>query len=203
MRRMKKGFVAGMILAACVAICGCGSDGGDDSKVIEKEKIESSGAAGESGAQTGQTPDASSYFFYTAQTDKGSASVTVDMFMKDVLEKIGDPYSYFEAKSCAFDGLDKSYTYVHFEIDTYPAEDGDRISMICLLDDLTSTPEGLSIGDSKDKMEQLYGTNYELAGSEYVYNAGKMKLKIQVSSGNVSYISYVSDMAGAVLGNID
>ncbi|HBG77138.1 MAG TPA: hypothetical protein DDW86_09305, partial [Clostridiales bacterium] len=45
-----------------------------------------------------------------------------------IVKKLGKPANYFEAASCAFQGLDKVYTYSNFEIGTYPKGDKDFIS---------------------------------------------------------------------------
>ena len=42
--------------------------------------------------------------------------------------------SYFEAPSCAFDGIDKTYTYAGFELLTYPKDDKDYVSSVVLKD---------------------------------------------------------------------
>lgn len=78
--------------------------------------------------------------------------------MSEYLDELGEPISYFEAKSCAFDGLDKMYSYAGFEVDTAPDSAGeDVISMIFLTDDSVMTVEGTYIGDSRANIERIYG----------------------------------------------
>lgn len=199
-------IAAAAMLTAVLTACGASSD---DVKRIEKE------AADTAVTDTAQTTEESSEdtteeaapatadsgYIYHAETAAGAIDVSVDMPMETVLAALGEADSYFEAKSCAFDGLDKMYTYGHFEIDTYPSEAGDMVSAVYLTDDLTGTPEGLYIGSSIEDMESIYGTDYEVNGSEYIYKSGDMSLKIQITHSKVSYITYASKVLGTVAGN--
>ena len=83
--------------------------------------------------------------------------ITVDENMADVLAAIGDPQSYFEAESCAFNGLDKTYTYSGFVITTYPEGDQDFINSIRLTDDSAATREGAYIGCTVGQVRTIYG----------------------------------------------
>lgn len=144
---------------------------------------------------TGASPEGSVNGFLFEADD---LTVAADAFMAPILEKLGEPLRYFEAASCAFNGLDKNYIYAHYEIDTYPASDGDRVMAIYLMDDLVTTREGLRIGDSKAEMERLYGADYTVNGSECIYEKGGMSLKIQVKNDAVTYITYASEVLGKV-----
>lgn len=210
---MKKS-ISVIIMAASLAMaltaCGAASD---DVKRIEKDSVSAADTVSgetkdsepvtENSQPKEDTASSASVegYVYHAETNAGSIDVSVDMPMDTVLAALGDSDSYFEAKSCAFDGLDKMYTYGHFEIDTYPGETGDMVSAVYLTDDLTGTPEGLYIGSSKEDMEKLYGTDYEVNGNEYTYKSGDMSLKIQITNDKVSYITYASKVLGTVAGN--
>lgn len=131
------------------------------------------------------------YIFQT-QGISGMISMGVDMDAASVIEGLGKPDSYFEAPSCAFQGIDKMYTYSHFEIDTYPDGDKDKISMILFLDDLVSTSEGICIGMSKEDMEKAYGTDYEVSNGFYRYTKDNMKLSFIIKNGEITSIEYDS-----------
>ena len=47
-------------------------------------------------------------------------------------EKFGTEAEYSEVASCAFEGLDKTFKYEHYEITTYPDGEDDRIYSIYL-----------------------------------------------------------------------
>ncbi len=77
--------------------------------------------------------------------------------MKEVLEDLGKEQSYFEAPSCAFEGLDKTYTYSGFVITTRPDGEEDYVSSIRLTDDSVTTPEGIYVGSSEADVVAAYG----------------------------------------------
>ena len=121
-----------------------------------------------------------------------SVTLSPDVDMNEVLRLLGDAYSYYEAPSCAFHGLDKIYTYNDFEIDTYPDGETDRIYLITLLSDLIGTPEGLMIGLPEADIVALYGEPQEKKGNEYMYQKGKSKLGVVAKDGYVVAITYYS-----------
>ena len=121
-----------------------------------------------------------------------SVTLAPDADMNEVLPLLGDAYSYYEAPSCAFRGLDKIYTYNDFEIDTYPDGETDRIYLITLLSDLIGTPEGLMIGLPEADIIALYGEPQEIKGNEYMYQKGKSKIGVVAKDGYVAAITYYS-----------
>ena len=54
---------------------------------------------------------------------------------------LGEPMHYFEAPSCAFEGMDKIYSYSGFEFTTYTKDNVDYIASIVFLDDTVTTRE--------------------------------------------------------------
>ena len=116
--------------------------------------------------------------------------IEIDGEADPVLEQIGEENSYFEAASCAFNGLDKIYTYSSFELDTYPVDDKDYISMILFKDDSVATLEGVSIGDREEKITQVYGEEFVKENGVIVYRKDGMKLCFIVENGNITSIGY-------------
>ena len=131
-------------------------------------------------------------------SDQGSKMVflykDIEIAMKEdaapILEALGEAKSYTEAASCAFEGLDKTYYYGSFYLYTYPDGDTDRVNMIALCDDTISTPEGLSIGDSKEKVESTYGAEGFNGVNAYVYTQDDCTLTIIMDNDKVSSIQY-------------
>lgn len=117
--------------------------------------------------------------------------VAVDSDVAEAVTALGEPLSYFEAASCAFNGLDKMYTYSGFEIETYPTDNKDFVSNIRLKDDSVSTVEGLCIGDSFEKVQQTYGEGTEENGM-VVYEKDGMKLCFIIKEDAVASIEYRS-----------
>lgn len=116
--------------------------------------------------------------------------IEIDALADPILKQLGEANAYFEAASCAFNGLDKMYTYSSFELDTYPADDGDHVSMVLFKDDSIATTEGVSIGDSAEKIAEIYGEDSEKENGMIVYQKDGMKLCFIVEDGSVASIEY-------------
>lgn len=85
----------------------------------------------------------------------------MDMDAEEAVEALKD-YQKGEPNttaSCAFEGLDYEYFYGSFYMCTGTLNGRDLVDNILFMDDTISTDEGLSIGDSKEKVEELYGAD--------------------------------------------
>lgn len=198
MKKKTRGLV---LLAGCALILGLAACGDEDVKVVNKMPggEETAADSGEDGNETGkdasskeEKKDTPTGYIFEAETDGGKVSVWADMDMKTVLEGLGEADTYFEAASCAFEGLDKTYTYAHFQIETYPDGEIDRVSSIVFLDDLAETAEGVSIGMTKEEMESAYGTDYAADGDMAVYTKDGMHLSFLVKDGKIESVQYDS-----------
>lgn len=108
------------------------------------------------------------------------------------LDSLGDEIEYFEAKSCAFDGLDKTYTYSGFQLKTYPKDDHDYVNSIILTDDTVATQEGISIGNEKSQVVEKYGKDYQDNGNAYIYTKEDSQLQFLFEDDYVSAITYTA-----------
>lgn len=118
--------------------------------------------------------------------------ISVDVPASEIIEKLGEPSSYYEALSCAFEGLDKIYTYPNFQIETYPLNNVDMISTISLKDDSVSTEEGLMIGSSKSDVINQYGDPSSETGGKLTYEKDGMYLNFVIRDDHVAMIEYKS-----------
>lgn len=195
-----------MTAALLFGVAGCGNN----EKVIE-ESSQSGGAdaAQSAGEQSGGANAAQSTGGQNGGADAGQSTggqssneagyafsfngttVKTDADVAPILDALGSDYSYYEAASCAFEGLDKMYTYSSFEIDTYPSGDKDCVSAIILKDDSVSTEEGVSIGDSREKLEQIYGNGSEECNI-IKYEKGGMQLLFIIQDDVITSIEYRS-----------
>lgn len=189
---MKK-LAAVLMAAAMLCMAGCGND----EKVIDGNS-QGADAAQTGGEQSGQTGNASgsqgNYEGYVFST--GGTVIEIDADAAPILDALGKELSYYEAASCAFEGLDKMYTYSGFEIDTYPTGDKDYVSTIILKDDSVATMEGVSIGDSKEKLVEAYGEGSQ-EGNMIVYEKGGMKLCFILENDEIKSIEYRSKVLDA------
>jgi len=113
-----------------------------------------------------------------------------------VVEALGEQTDYFEAASCAFQGLDKFYYYSGFELDTYPLDGVDYISSVVFSDDSVSTVEGIYIGSTLEEIIKAYGENYTEESGLYTYILGETKLTILVENNVAAAITYLAIIEG-------
>ncbi len=116
--------------------------------------------------------------------------IAVGSEMAPILSAVGEPLSYFEAESCAFEGLDKTYTYVDFVVITYPDGETDRVSTVRLTADTVSTAEGVEIGNTLSDVVAAYGENYVQDVNSYTYTDGNTKLMFILENDVVTSITY-------------
>ena len=186
---MKKRAI-GIIVTAALLLGGCG--GG--SKVIEGEVKTKGGekaveAMKEEGSEKAETAKAeASYKGYVYRYN--DAVMEIDAEAAPILSQLGEPNSYFETPSCAFEGIDKKYTYGSFELDTYPNGDKDFVSAVIFKDDSITTPEGVGIGDSREKMIEAYGDKGSEELGMMVYRKDGMKLCFILDEDNIISIEY-------------
>jgi len=178
---MKLKKLSSLLLVTMLILAGCGgSDASSDNAASNNSTNADTQISTESGAAENNTeaaPALSGYVFSHNNVD-----FTVDMEVSAVIEALGEPASYYEVPSCAFEGMEKIYDYSSFEITTYEIEDVDYIANIYLKDDLVSTPEGISLYMTSADLTETYGDDYQAAEGQYVYTKDNTKLIVIVNS---------------------
>ncbi len=194
-----KGRLAVIGVGLAVLLAGCGNS----TNVIEGEVKTISTAAGEDSPQTGEEKQQEQKTKAEKKEEKGyvfcynDTVIEIDASSASVIEQLGEANSYFEAPSCAFEGIDKMYTYNGFEVDTYPLEDGDHISAVIFKDDTVATAEGVGIGDSVDKVIETYGEDAVDESGMMVYDKDGMRLCFIVEGERVISVEYRSTVLDA------
>lgn len=117
-------------------------------------------------------------------------SVNCGAWLLEKIKETGLNYSYYEAQSCAYQGLDMFYTFDSFEVLVNTVDGHNAITTISILDDLVKTSEGLKIGDSLNKLIDIYGSDYELNGNVYKYRQDGTTLSVLIKNNKVSSIEY-------------
>ena len=179
----KKIFCLLMIVAIAFSLAACGGSNAPASG-------SSGSGSASSGSQQSSTASAAATEF---SFETGGKTVRIDEDMEKVLADIGKEKSYFEAASCAFDGLDKTYTYSGFEIITRPEGDKDFVNCITLTDDSVTTREGLYIGCSRDEVIKIYGDGGEETLGGITYTLGNTVLSVILEKDTVVSIEYLAN----------
>ena len=192
---MKRVLIIVAALALMISVVGCNqSPDTDEVKRIDGEQTINATDKETKAEEKVEKTEAKKDYQFPIQTANGETKLAIRMPLDKVIKLIGEPSDSFEAPSCASDIKDTVYDYDHYEIwfSSYP--EGDILTSITFKDDIPVTAEGVSIGSSKEKMEEAYGTDYEVMGKEYIYRANGMSLHFQITNNQLSYISYNIDM---------
>ena len=125
----------------------------------------------------------------------GDVRLSVNHDADAVIEKLGDHIDLVETPSCGGgEEPDREYTYSGFKINTINENGLNKIVKIVLTDDSVSTPEGISIGSSRDDVVEAYGEDFtENASGTLTYTDGATKLMFGITDGSVSAIHYVAE----------
>lgn len=174
---MRKLVVICLVALTCITFGACGGNGADNS--TNNNNNNNNQEQADNGTKE------TSYIFTYEGVD-----VSVNEDISAVLAKLGEPVSYYEAASCAFEGLDKIYTYASFQIDTYPIDGTDMLASIYFLDDLVETPEGISLYMTKDDMIAAYGEPTVVEGTEHIYEKGDGTLRFIIDDEEIISIEY-------------
>ncbi|HZX21347.1 MAG TPA: hypothetical protein VFF25_03035 [Clostridia bacterium] len=109
-----------------------------------------------------------------------------------IVERLGEPTEYFEAESCAFEGLDKIYTYGGFELHTYEMNGIDYVASVMFLDDSVATRKGVYLYCDLDDVLSMYGSDYTKNLGLYTYKLDKSKISFLIENDKVVSIEYIA-----------
>ena len=116
--------------------------------------------------------------------------ITLGAEAAPIIDALGEPRSYTEAPSCAFEGMDKTYYYGSFYLSTYPLNGKDFVYSFWFADGSVATEEGIRIGSTKAKVEAIYGADCFNGANAYTQAQSNSKLTILLKDGIVSSILY-------------
>lgn len=112
--------------------------------------------------------------------------------IKPIVDQLDEADFYFEAPSCAFQGMDKTYTYGGFEIHTYEADGNDYVASILFINDTQATDEKVALFDTVEDVKKAYGEEFEESLGLYTYTLGESKITFLVEDGEISSIEYIA-----------
>ena len=170
---MKKIFALVLALMMVLTMAACG------------ESAPETTAPAAPSVNTPVTPDAASWKYNVQGVD-----IMMHAPAAPILEALGEPVSYTEEASCAFTGLDKTYNFGGFFLQTYPMGDADYIYSVWLMDDSSETPEGIYIGATQAEVEAAYGAEGFNGSNAYILKGTTSTLTIILNDGIVSSIQY-------------
>ena len=144
----------------------------------------------ESSAQAAETAAAADLAGFVFQS--GGVAIGMNQDAAPVVAALSGWDNYIETESCAFQGLDKIYSYAGFDLYTYPKDDVDYVNSIYFTSDAVSTPEGIRIGSSLDEVLAVYGDQYTKEFGVYTYTKDQSTLSFIVTDGIVESVEYTA-----------
>ena len=188
---MKKLICLILALTFVFALAACGDEStqpaGDSTTAANNAQPEDNAASDAPAEETAAVAEGEAYTF-----TYGGTKIAMNAEAAPILEALGEPKSYTEEESCAFEGLDKTYYFGSFYLQTYPEADTDYIYCLWLVDDSVETEEGIYIGATQAQVEAAYGAEWFNGKNAYVVKTGDCTLTIILDSGVVNSIQYTA-----------
>lgn len=125
--------------------------------------------------------------FYVNYKD---TKIELDKKAEGVLDKLGEPKYSDNLGDCGGIGVQMKYTYDDITVNTLKENDGEVIHKIGFLNDLVSTPKGITIGSSAEDVRAAYGTPTSDENGKLTYKSGDLELEFTVKNGSVSAVNY-------------
>ena len=172
---MKKLLIVMLVLCLLFGLAACGTS------------TTPAGTAG-GNANNPTTPSAPAEDGFTFEY-KGT-KITLHAPAAPIVSALGEPVKYTESTSCAFEGLDKSYYYGSFYLETYPKGDEDFVYGWWFADDSVTTQEGIYIGATQAEVEKAYGTECFNGTNAFTVKKADGTLTIILDNGTVNSIQY-------------
>ena len=182
------------LLASAVALSLVACGNGADAPPAANETVTANAAVNqaEEDAPTAETeptdiatPSADVFDF----TFRGTV-ISLNQNMAEVLDTLGEPTGVRQTPSCAFDGYDRIFGFGAVNVHTYPVGDEDFVQVISIRDDSVTTPGGIRLGDSWERVLGVYGDEYTQDFSIFTFTRGDTMLSFYVDDGVVLEITY-------------
>lgn len=192
---MKKliGLILALVMICALAACG-DSEPAKATEAAAPAANNSSNTATEApAAAEASTEETSAIAAGEAHTfTYGSTKIAMNDDTAPIVAALGEPKSYTEEESCAFEGLSKTYYFGSFYLETYPDGDTDRVYCVWLVDDSVATEEGIYIGSTQEQVEKAYGAEWFNGKNAYIVRTGDCILTIILENGTVNSIQYTA-----------
>ena len=187
---MKKIISLILVLAMVCALAACGGKEPEapaaTNAPVSNENVVGGGDAAAPEAPAPEAAPAGDVFTFTY----GGTKIAMNAEDAPIIEALGEAKKYTEEESCAFEGLDKTYYYGSFYLQTYPEGDTDYVYCLWLVDDSVETEEGIYIGASQADVEKAYGAENFNGKNAYVVTSGDCTLTVILENGAVNSIQY-------------
>lgn len=173
-----------ILLALTMLLCFTACDGGGEAQETTEAPVETTHAPEETIEETEAPSVSEAGFCFTLNGVVLTPGTTYDA------SALPEPASVYQVPSCAIEGTDNVYSFDTVEVTAFNDGTKEIIYAIAILDPNLCTDEGLYLGDSADKVLELYGEEYQENGTAMVYTKGNTKLTVIVQNGYVVDIEF-------------
>lgn len=181
---MKKLFAMLLAVLMVLSLAACGEKQDADSDIVFTRGPEEETEPAAQETQGEEIQAAEGQYTFTVEGVELIPGTAFDASL------LGEPASVYEVPSCAIEGTDNVYNYETFEVTAYDDGTGEVIYSIYFLDPNLTTNEGLALGDSADKVIELYGEGYVQDGNAKIYTGTLGQLHVIEQDGVVVSIEY-------------
>ena len=143
--------------------------------------------SGKAGDAAGKEDTGDGYAFAA-----GDVTVNMKQNASEILDRLGEPENYSETPSCAFEGIDKIYSYKGWDLYTYPDGDEDFVNSVYFESADIRTPEGVGPGSTVDDVKAAYGEDFEEEFDTYTYTKGQTRLQFITDGETVEAVEYMA-----------
>ena len=185
---MKKIIALILALTAVFGLCACGETAEQTPSTEAQPQVQETTLPETPPVETDapETVPADEDFVFTYN----GIDIEMNAHADGIIDALGEPKSYTEEASCAFEGLDKTYYFGPFYLQTYPMDGVDYIYCLWIVDDSVETPEGLYIGAPQSAVEEALGAESFNGSNAYIVTTGNSRLSVIIDGGVVSSIQY-------------
>lgn len=125
-------------------------------------------------------------YYYEYENQKVYITQSID----EAVQILGENYEYFEAPSCASDGLDMFYYYQNLTLMANEMNGEKIVTQIYFKNDTVATPEGIRMNSPYADVVNQYGSDYKMNGTALEYAEGSTLFIIDIRDGKVASIEY-------------
>ena len=174
-----------LIMVVMILFAGCGS--GSENVNPSPSPTTSAAANPDNNETKPATEEKSKYYF-----EYNGTAIYMNDVAKPVLDVWEEPMHYFESPSCAFQGIDRVYTYNGFELYTYTDGDDETeyIFSVVFMNDSVETNEGITIGSKLEDVISKYGDDFTQEGKKYTYTDSNTTLSFVLENDEEVEVSY-------------
>jgi len=115
------------------------------------------GCASQSGTVSSGTSKAGTFAKSDLYLTIDGTKYVCDGYIDDVISAFGEDYEYSEGMSCAYDGMDKVFTYPELDVYTRPDGDRDIVTEFCAYGTDVTSSKGIAVGSNGDAVREAYG----------------------------------------------